>query len=140
MPKLPDPELAIQEFWRNLRQLAEADGWMLTREMQGRSTRNFVLTRGATRVRFLVKLSQNSPGFWGITSQRAAELARGKEPVVLLTRATAGYFIPAARFATAARRFAHNASGDYRINEGTLKAEVRFNALDDLWTAIRPDS
>jgi hypothetical protein len=136
---LPDPEETLRRFTEGLARQVHGDGWIVARQMDGRSNRGFVLEKGDQAIYFFAKLSQNERGFWGLSAEKAAELARtSTEHLVLLTGAFEGYFIAAGRFGRLLPTFAHVAKNNaVRINEGKVSKEPRFVTLIRLWEYLR---
>ena len=66
-------------------------------------------------------------------------LASGNEPLLLLTSAAGGYFIPTASLARLIPKFGRDQAGhDYKIDESKVRREWRFRSLEEPWDLLRP--
>ena len=140
--RLPDPDETLRKFAVGLAKQVAPDGWMVAREMDGRSNRGFILERGTGQIHFFAKLSQTERGFWGLTEARARELEAGPlDHLVLLTGAYGGYFIEAGRLKRLLPTFARGEKDrSYKINEGKLAHEKRFTTLVRFWDYLKAAS
>jgi hypothetical protein len=72
----------------------------------GRTDRGFEVRKDSVKVAFSAHLSQSGKGFWGLTSEKADEVLRGRrEHLVLLTAADRGYFMSNAALQLLMQRF-----------------------------------
>jgi hypothetical protein len=130
--KYPNPEVTVQKFWEGLQKMADSDGWTIVRPVGGRGSREFVARKGSQSIPFLVKVSQTDRGFWGLTP---AQVHEPRGPILLLTGAYAGYFIPPAKLKRLLPQLSR--AGDaIRVNEGKLRDQARFNTLVALWPLL----
>jgi hypothetical protein len=136
----PSAEETLKRFWLGLSKQALARGWLVGREMDGRSNRGFVLERDGRQLHFFVKVSQADRGFWGLHPEKATEIVQGgREALILLTGAYDGYLITATRLRRLLPSFSRAAGqADHKINEGKVEKEPRFTTLIRLWEYLEP--
>jgi hypothetical protein len=136
---LPEPEETLNRFAIGLAKQVAADGWIVSREMDSRSHRGFVLEKNGREIHFFCKLSQTERGFWGLSKDKAKELAASSsEHLILLTGAFEGYFIAAGRLSRLIPTLSRvDKDGGYRINENRIAKESRFVTLVRLWQYLQ---
>jgi hypothetical protein len=136
----PDAEEVVNRFWFALGKHAASKGWGIARELQGHSNRTFILGTEAKEIRFVAKLSQSNNGFWGISPEKADEIARGDAQfLILLTGPFSGYVIPSLRLRRLLPEFSQDAKGaQYKINEGKLRQQYEFRTIIKLWDYLQP--
>jgi len=135
------PEEVIDRFWTGLTQQAATEGWVVGRVRDSGFSRGFVLVRDPAVVEFKVRVSQVSPGFWGLPYGEAEAIVAGKkEHNVLLTSSDSGYVIRAARLPILIGQFSKSdTQHSYKINEEKLRRErSHFRSLVDAWRLLRP--
>ena len=119
----------VERFADGLAAFIHARGWVLQRHYIGHSDRLFSAVRGTEAIAFLVKLSQSDQGFWGMTPAQAIDFEQFPDrALVLLTGPTSGYVIAGRRVRALLPSFSQS-GGQYKINEGVLRAEARFTDL-----------
>lgn len=128
----------MNRFSEQLALLLGEDGATLVRILDWHSDRGFRILSDTRTVTFFAKISQTEMGFWGLGIDRANDMVATKQPLVLLTSANDGYFIPVVRLEKLLDRFSQDAIGrDYKINESKIKKEWRFRSLEELWEKLR---
>ena len=140
MKPRPPAEETLKRFWLGLSKHALARGWVVGREMDGRSNRGFVLERQGRQLHFFVKVSQADRGFWGLHPDKATEIIDGdREVLILLTGAYEGYLITPGRLRRLLPSFSKAAGqADHKINEGKVEKEPRFTTIIRLWDYLEP--
>jgi hypothetical protein len=138
-PSLPKPEDTLKRFTVGLAKQALAEGWVVGREMDGRSNRGFLLVKGNLELHFFVKLSQTQRGFWGLAFDRADEIVSGgREALILLTGPFEGYFVTPERLKKLLPSFSRAAERpEWKINENKVAKERRFTTLIRLWQFLQ---
>lgn len=140
MAEHPDPtaEETLQRFWTALAKHAFGQGWVVVREMVGRSNRGFILEKDGREIHFFVKVSQSTKGFWGLPPQKAAEIITGgREALILLRSPSRGYVVTPGRLKDLLPVFSvAKEHEDYKINEGKVSSENPFNTIVRLWAHL----
>lgn len=133
MTDYPDADEVVDRFCLDLaRALAALEG-VLTRIASRHSDRAFTAVFPTGSVGFIAKLSQSEKGFWGLTTDKGAELASGEAGhLVLLNGEDTGYFLSGVALKRLMPQFSRTTAGAVRINEGKIKGERRFEDLDEL--------
>lgn len=128
----------MERFVQQLAKLASDDSALLTRKYDGHSDRGFRLTKDGQSVDFFAKISQSETGFWGLGIERAKEMLKNREPLILLTSEDEGFFIVAARLEKLIPTFSTAEKGhDYKIGEGRVRREWRFRSLEELLEKLK---
>jgi len=129
----------LEQFQLQMEALARESNWRLLRYQEGHSDRAFELVNHPhAPFRFIVKVSQSSPGFWGLGIERAASMIElPGEYLVLLEDDDDGYLINPVRLRALIKTFSRDAMNhDYKINEPKVRREQRFRSLEELWDLI----
>ena len=137
--RMRDANEVVDEFADELAGVFAHEGWQLLR-FGGHSDRSFAASDGTQElVRFTAKLSQSSPGFWGLGIQKAATMIEPpEEHLVLLTASDEGYFISPARLRALIPTFSRDDHDrDHKIGEGKVRREQRFRSLEELTELFR---
>jgi hypothetical protein len=134
-----DANSVVDQFEIQLSAVIAESGWQLWRWPTGHSDRKFKLSNEAgNSLTFTAKLSQSSPGFWGLGVEKAAQMIEpAPESLVLLSGEDHGYFINPVRLRALIPKFGKDAQNhDYKINEAKIRRERHFNSLEELWSIL----
>ena len=139
-PILPQPEQTLRRFAASLARQAMSEGWVVARETDSGSNREFLLVNGDRELHLFVKLSQSPRGFWGLAFDRAEEIVAGRrEGLVLLTGPFEGYFLAPDRLRKLLPSFSRSVDHpEWKINENKVAKEPRFTTLIRLWQFLQP--
>lgn len=137
MTTYPDPDASLNTFIGALAEAAARAGWRLIRHSRGHSDRGFELSTEGRCVVFTTKISQTPKGFWGLTSEKAQDISRGSEQLILLNDSESGYFISTVVFGRLLGKFSRTQEGAVRINENVVRKETRFDGADDAFEMLR---
>jgi hypothetical protein len=134
----PDSDRVLDAFAAELASVAAEDGWKLVRLVIGNSDRSCEARSDRGSVAFEAHLSQTKNGFWGLTPSGGDELLRsGRSHLVLLRTASSGYFISNPVLQHLMPQFSvHKETRAIKINEGIIKSQPRFRAVEDLWQML----
>lgn len=139
-PRPPSADDLLRRFATALANVAFPQGWVVSREVSGRSKRGFALVKGNDEIPFVVKVSTAEPAFWGLGFDRAKEVISGARSVlVLLTGAHEGFLITPRRLERLAASFSRSANRpEWKINESKVRSEPRFTTIERLWELLEP--
>ncbi len=135
------PMTAVAEFGQMLSEWLRDQGMNVSKWSGGTRASNNLLcvSTGPLPTVLYVKVSNNTPGFWGLTRNQIECLE--KSPVrwfaVLLHCApNAGYILQGDAILGLISKgsMTLSADGDYKLNENHLRAMCRFKGIDDLAT------
>jgi hypothetical protein len=140
---MSDPNLSpgevLDAFAQNLATDAAKHGVSVARTFGDGSDRLFHLKFQACELRFLVKLSRSSQGWWGVMYTRADEMVAQGLALVLLTADKRGFYIRPSRLkATLAK--ASQSEVQFEINERIIKHEPFFVNTSQLYELLSNDA
>lgn len=135
----PSPQQVLDAFAQNLASDAAKHGVTVARTFGDGSDRLFHLQLQGRELRFLVKLSRSSRGWWGVMYSRADEMVAEGLALVLLTGDKRGFYVGPGRLKATLTK-ASRSDVQFEINERIIRHEPFFVSTSRLYELLVSDA